>query len=70
MAKAMVTGYQFGIEEEFFLADAVTRGTPDGQAARAFHETVKKKVKDAGGENLQSQVEIQTPPVERAVQAL
>lgn len=70
MEKATDTGYQFGIEEEFFLADAATRGTPDGDAARAFHKTVAENMKSAGRENLQSQVEIQTPPTERAIQAL
>ncbi len=60
MAKATDTGYRFGIEEEFFLADAATRGTPDGDAARAFHKAVAEKIKGAGRENLQSQVEIQT----------
>jgi carboxylate-amine ligase len=70
MAEATDTAYRFGIEEEFFLADAATRGTPDGDAARAFHKTVAEKIEGAGRENLQSQVEIQTPPAERAVQAL
>ena len=70
MAQATDTAYRFGIEEEFFLADAATRGTPDDDAARAFHQAVAKKIKGAGRENLQSQVEIQTPPAERAVQAL
>lgn len=66
----MDQGYRFGIEEEFFLADAVTRGTPDGDAARAFHAAVAERIEGAGRENLQSQVEIQTPPTGRAFQAL
>jgi glutamate---cysteine ligase / carboxylate-amine ligase len=70
MAEATDTSYRFGIEEEFFLADVATRGTPDGAAARAFHKTVAEKIRAAGRENLQSQVEIQTPPADRAVQAL
>jgi len=33
----MDTRYRFGIEEEYFLADADSRGTPSPDAARAFH---------------------------------
>ncbi len=70
MAGAIDTGYQFGVEEELFLADAATRGTPDAEAARAFHEAVVRTIKGAGRENLQNQVEIQAPPADRAAQAL
>lgn len=34
----METNYQFGIEEELFLADAETRGTPKG--VKSFHMAV------------------------------
>ena len=70
MTKATDLSYRFGIEEEFFLADAATRGTPDADAARAFHAAVAERIEGAGRENLQSQVEIQTPPTDRAMQAL
>ena len=62
--------YRFGIEEEFFLADQSTRGTPGGEACRAFHAAVTSELKGAGRENLQSQVEIQTTPVEQSREAL
>jgi carboxylate-amine ligase len=36
----MVATYRFGVEEEYFLADATTRGTPR-RAVKAFHTAVK-----------------------------
>ncbi len=39
----MDASYQFGIEEEFFLADATTRDTP-GKAAKAFHRDVQARL--------------------------
>ena len=53
--------YRFGIEEEYFLADAETRGTPR-QAVKAFHTEAGKRLPAIGQELLQSQVEVCTPP--------
>lgn len=57
----MTHSYPFGIEEEFFLADARTRGTP-GASVTAFHEAAKRRIESVSPELLQSQVEICTPP--------
>ncbi len=57
----MDTRYQFGIEEEYFLADATTRGTPR-RAVKAFHEAVRVRLPRVERELLQSQVETSTPP--------
>src|SRR5918997_3176270 len=54
--------FRFGIEEELFLADARTRGTPRAGTTRAFHSEVARRLPDAEREMLQSQVEISTPP--------
>lgn len=54
-------GYRFGIEEEYFLADATTRGTPR-RTVTAFHEAAHKRQKRVEHELLQSQVEVSTPP--------
>ncbi|MGF3022808.1 carboxylate-amine ligase [Methylobacterium aquaticum] len=53
--------YRFGIEEEFFLADAATRGTPRS-GVRGFHAAAKALLPAAERELLQSQIEIATPP--------
>ena len=53
--------YRFGIEEEFFLADAVTRGTPR-RGVKAFHAAAHARLDRVERELLQSQVEISTPP--------
>lgn len=53
--------YSFGIEEEFFLADAVTRGTPR-RGVGAFHAALPGRLDRVERELLQSQVEISTPP--------
>ncbi|MCF4125231.1 carboxylate-amine ligase [Methylobacterium sp. SyP6R] len=53
--------YRFGIEEEFFLADAATRGTPRS-GVRGFHAAAKSLLPAAERELLQSQIEIATPP--------
>ena len=34
--------YRFGIEEEYFLADAATRGTP--RRTKPFHDAVRARV--------------------------
>ncbi|WP_375455896.1 carboxylate-amine ligase [uncultured Methylobacterium sp.] len=57
----MAHAYRFGIEEEFFLADAQTRGTP-GRRVKAFHAAVQARMESAEREMLQSQVETSTPP--------
>ncbi|HEV7253035.1 MAG TPA: carboxylate-amine ligase [Mesorhizobium sp.] len=53
--------FRFGIEEEFFLADAQTRGTPR-RGVKAFHEAAGARLPRVERELLQSQVEISTPP--------
>ena len=57
----MTASYRFGIEEEYFLADATTRGTP-GRAAAGFHAAVRDRLPEAERELLQSQVEVASPP--------
>src|ERR1700727_3551876 len=54
--------YQFGIEEEVFLADAVTRATPDERSLRAFHTAVHDQYPEVDRELMQSQIEIASPP--------
>ena len=53
--------YQFGIEEEYFLADAKTRGTPR-RTVKAFHEAACTRLPRVERELLQSQVEVSSPP--------
>ncbi len=57
----MDASYRFGIEEEYFLADAATRGTPKRNAT-AFHAAVRARMPAVERELLQSQVEVSTPP--------
>ncbi len=57
----MDTSYRFGIEEEYFLADATTRGTPR-RTVRAFHDAARVRLPRVERELLQSQVETSTPP--------
>ncbi|HJS85143.1 MAG TPA: carboxylate-amine ligase [Acetobacteraceae bacterium] len=57
----MDASYRFGIEEEYFLADAATRGTPR-RAVKAFHDAAHARVPQVERELLQSQVEVATPP--------
>ncbi|GJE58565.1 carboxylate-amine ligase [Methylobacterium trifolii] len=54
--------YRFGIEEEYFLADAETRGTPR-RSVKPFHLEVAERLPETGRELLQCQVEVCTPPV-------
>ena len=58
----METAYRFGIEEEYFLADAQTRGTPRRRPLQAFHAAAGARLPGAERELLQSQVEASTPP--------
>ena len=57
--------YRFGIEEEYFLADAETRGTPRGDLA-GFHARVKAELPETGRELVAAQVEVCTPPLDDA----
>ena len=57
----MNTDYQFGIEEEYFLADATTRGTPR-RTVKAFHDAARTRLPQVERELLQSQIEVSTPP--------
>lgn len=57
----MDASYRFGIEEEFFLADASTRGTPK-RSLKAFHSDVQGRLPKVERELLQAQVEIASPP--------
>jgi carboxylate-amine ligase len=54
--------YRFGIEEEYFLADATTRGTPRRGVA-GFHKAARARLKVAEREIMESQVEVSTPPL-------
>ncbi len=60
--------YRFGIEEEYFLADAETRGTPRGDLA-AFHARVEAELPETGRELVAAQVELCTPPLTDAAAA-
>ncbi|HEX8416862.1 MAG TPA: carboxylate-amine ligase [Methylobacterium sp.] len=53
--------YRFGIEEEYFLADAETRGTPR-RSVKPFHDQAGAELSEIGRELLQCQVEVCTPP--------
>lgn len=57
----MNTSYQFGIEEEYFLADETTRGTPR-RTVKAFHDAAHARMPQVERELLQSQIEVSTPP--------
>jgi len=56
------SAFRFGIEEEYFLADAATRGTPRRRTLEAFHAAAGAHLPGAERELLQSQVEASTPP--------
>ncbi|MFC7051361.1 carboxylate-amine ligase [Hansschlegelia quercus] len=58
----MDDGFQFGIEEEFFLADVSTGASPDGATADRFHARAEKRVEASSHELLKGQIEIQTEP--------
>ena len=64
----MDTSYRFGIEEEFFLADAATRGTPR-RTLKAFHADVHAQLPAVERELLEAQVEIASPPYTRFADA-
>ncbi|MES2710541.1 MAG: carboxylate-amine ligase [Pseudomonadota bacterium] len=50
--------YRFGIEEEYFLADAATRDTP--RHTQPFHDAVRARIPSAERELLAAQVEVAT----------
>jgi glutamate---cysteine ligase / carboxylate-amine ligase len=54
--------FQFGIEEELFLADAMTREAP-GRSLDDFHADVHRQYPEVERELLQSQVEIASAPL-------
>jgi carboxylate-amine ligase len=60
--------YSFGIEEEYFLADAATRGTPRGDLA-AFHADAKAQLPETGRELVAAQIELCSPPLSVMAQA-
>ncbi len=64
----MSASYRFGIEEEFFLADATTRNTP-GKAAKAFHADVHQRMPDVERELMQAQIEIASKPTDDFAEA-
>ncbi len=64
----MAERYRFGIEEEFFLADAATRGSPTGNL-KAFHAAAKARRPEAERELLQLQVETACRPTGDAGEA-
>ncbi len=64
----MAARYRFGIEEEFFLADAATRGSPTGNL-KAFHAAAKARLPEAERELLQLQVETASPPTDGVADA-
>lgn len=59
----MTDAFRFGIEEEFFLADADTGESPSASRADAFHEAAPAIVEPASHEFLRGQVEVQTEPL-------
>ena len=52
--------YGFGIEEELFLADAATRGTPEHTGS--FHDAVQSRMASVERELLAAQAEVSTAP--------
>ena len=58
----MADEWSFGIEEEYFLADAKTGCAPVEQAAERFHEIAAAEVDAASHELLKGQVEVQSEP--------
>ena len=59
--------YQFGIEEEYFLADAATRSTP--RRTKPFHDEVRARVPTVERELLAAQVEVATAPTDSVASA-
>ena len=59
--------YRFGIEEEYFLADASTRGTP--RRTQPFHDAVRARIPSVERELLAAQVEVATSPTDNPAAA-
>ena len=55
--------FRFGIEEEYFLADASSGESPAGERADRFHDAAPRRVKAASHEFLKGQVEVQSEPL-------
>ncbi len=58
----MDDAYRFGIEEEYFLAEAATGRSPSGPALDAFHTAAEAELDPAEHELLKGQVEVATKP--------
>ncbi len=58
----MSAQYRIGIEEEYFLVDSATRGTP--RRTKPFHEAVRARVPQAERELLAAQIEVATAPTD------
>ena len=58
---SMNTDYKFGVEEELFLADALTHRTPR-RTVKAFHEGVHTRLPEVDRELLECQIEIASKP--------
>ncbi len=56
--------FRFGIEEEFFLADSTSRGTP--RRTKPFHTAVRARVPTVERELFAAQVEVATAPTDSA----
>ncbi|MFO1189103.1 MAG: carboxylate-amine ligase [Alphaproteobacteria bacterium] len=63
----MTFAFRFGMEEEFFLVDR-TSGNASEVMPPAFWSAVKEGLPDVSKELLQSQIEIQTPPLASATE--
>ena len=58
----MADDFSFGIEEEYFLADAATGHSPGAQPLDAFHRAAAAAVDPASHELLKGQIEVQSEP--------
>lgn len=58
----MSQDFQFGIEEEYFLADGRSGHSPDAAVLDSFHEAASAAVEPASHELLKGQVEVQSEP--------
>ena len=59
--------YRFGIEEEYFLADAATRGTP--RRTKPFHDAARARLPTVERELLAAQLEVATTPTDNPAAA-
>ena len=58
----MADDFTFGIEEEYFLADAASGHSPAADVLDRFHEAAAAKVEPASHELLKGQIEVQSEP--------